>query len=361
VQFLFIPPDKALRLGTPIPSPQERLTICRDFAATLAYLHDELGVVFGDINARNAVFRLDAEPTVMFVDCDAVRVRGDMAAGPQLNAPDWDPPEGASPLGLKTDLYKLGLFVLRCITPAAGSSVNTDPAQARGALDATGLAMLREALRGRPDDRPSAQAWNRYLRRALGEALDPPRLVGVDVDRTFVAAGEPITLTWTAEFADTIGFTGVGVPHSEVPGRSGSGTVVLHPTRTGTITVTARNPLDEEVLRVGPVGVFDLPDVHDLPVQLPRFTLPPPMPTALPEVSAILPPFTTVPILPPLPVAAFDPAVRPDPPSRPDPFEPAGPPPDFGFGPSAIPIDITAIMSGSARPPTADRAHERRK
>ena len=95
VQYLFIPPDRALRLGMPTPTPDERLTICRDFAGTLAFLHGELDATFGDINARNALFRLAEEPTVMLIDCDAVRVRGHMASVSQPDAPDWDAPEGA--------------------------------------------------------------------------------------------------------------------------------------------------------------------------------------------------------------------------------------------------------------------------
>ena len=50
-------------------------------------------------------------------DCDTVRVRGDMAAAPQLDAPDRDPPEGGSVLSQDTDCYKPGWFALRCPTP----------------------------------------------------------------------------------------------------------------------------------------------------------------------------------------------------------------------------------------------------
>ena len=155
-QFLFIPADRVIRLGVPVASRQQRLEICRDFAGALAFLHDELDVVFGDINPRNILFRLIPEPSIMLVDCDAVRRRGSMATVPQLNAPDWDPPEGSQVLSKSTDCYKLGLFILRCLTPGLFSSVNRDPTRANTTLGNIGLGMLETALIGPPTQRPSA-------------------------------------------------------------------------------------------------------------------------------------------------------------------------------------------------------------
>ncbi|MGW3992449.1 hypothetical protein [Amycolatopsis sp. NPDC004772] len=344
VQFLFIAPDLAVRLGTPTPTPEERLTICRDFAATLAFLHGELSVAFGDINARNAVFRLGADPTVMFVDCDAVRRVGEVA--PQLNAPDWDPPEGSEVLTRATDLYKLGLFVLRCLTPDHNSSINRDPNQARGVLDVHGLKLLTTALRGDPADRPSAEEWHRYLRRALGESLTPPTLERVDLDRTIVAAGEPLTITWSAEEATTVEATGPGVPGTSVPGAAGTGTIVLHPARTGRITVTARNQLGEASVLTDPVAVFDVPSFHDLPVPMPQLDLPRLSPAQLPPVSRVLPEFprgTPVP-LPPM-ANAVDAWAAPETPAPLEPVALPAPPPLFGAGLSAVPLDLTAFFA----------------
>lgn len=348
IQYLFIPPDRALRLGAPTPTPEERLRICRDFAGALTFLHGELDVAFGDINARNALFRLGADPTIMLIDCDAVRVRGHMATVAQLNAPDWDPPEGAQVLSQSTDLYKLGLFVLRCVTPREFSSVNRDPEAARGALDTAGLDLLRAALSGPAHDRPSAERWYRYLRRRLGEALEPPRLVRIEADRTIVAAGESVTLTWAAEEADVVKLSGVGISPTSVPGISGTGSVTLRPTRTGTVTVVACNALGADELRTGPIAVFDVASFVDLPVPMPGLDLPRLTPTELPSVAAVLPPLprhepTPVPAATNL-LQAFD---RPDLSPPPPPVDPTGRPPSFRFGASAVPVDVTAIMTAA--------------
>ena len=119
----------------PVPTPTERLMICRDFAAALHLVHKN-DLVVGDLSARNGLYRLDERPSVMLVDCDAIRVRGTMAAMAQLNSPDWDPPE--RPLTQSSDRYKFGLFVLRCLSTGAQMSTTRDLARADAALNAEG-------------------------------------------------------------------------------------------------------------------------------------------------------------------------------------------------------------------------------
>ena len=349
VQFL-IPPDKAQLLDVPVPSPNQRLAICRDFAAALAFLHDDLGVVFGDVNARNALYRLDDEPMVMFVDCDAARRVGDMAAVPQLNAPDWDPPEGGQVLSKSTDLYKLGLFVLRCLTPASMSSVNRDPAQARSVLDAHGLTLLNAAIRGPSDQRPSAQQWVRYLRRVLGQAVALPRLVDATLDRTIVAAGEPVTVSWQADEADEIEVATVGLPPVTVPVTTPSGTLEVHPLRTGKLQITARNALGADDRVIGPVAVFDVAPVQWLPVGIPR----------LPEPDAIhLPPPDLSRVLPTLPAAVAPAAAGPGDVLGMLPAPDAAPPvpgpvvaAPHAVGDAALhcPVDVASLMTGLGSP-----------
>lgn len=101
VQYLFIAPDRARWLHMPVPTPEERLAVCRDLADGVAFLH-ELGIVFGDVNAKNELFRLGAGPMVMFVDCDAVRKAGSAPVTAQLNAPDWSRPRAVRSAGRRT-------------------------------------------------------------------------------------------------------------------------------------------------------------------------------------------------------------------------------------------------------------------
>src|SRR5262249_44959465 len=97
VQNLIVEPGMARRLGMPCPTPQQRLTICRDFAAAVHLVH-RLGLVVGDINPRNTLYRVPDRPSIMLLDCDAVRVKGSMSVVPHLNPPPWHPPAAHPPL-----------------------------------------------------------------------------------------------------------------------------------------------------------------------------------------------------------------------------------------------------------------------
>jgi DNA-binding helix-hairpin-helix protein with protein kinase domain len=166
-QNLFVAPELAARLGMPSLTGADRFAVCRDLAGALSFLHAK-GIVFGDLNAKNELFRLTPEPTVMLVDCDAVRIRGSAAVVRQLSAPDWDPPEGVV-LTQATDVYKLALFVLRVLSPGPQASTARDPERVRRLFDAEGWELLVRSLSARAKDRPAASAWYSYL------ALRTPR------------------------------------------------------------------------------------------------------------------------------------------------------------------------------------------
>ncbi len=170
VQHLFVEPRRAERLGMPAPTAAQRVLVCRDFASAVHLLHRN-DLVIGDLNPKNAVFRLGGRPCVMLVDCDAIRIKGAAAVVRQLNAPDWDPPEAM--LSQATDRYKFGLFVLRCLSPGAFASISRDPSRVDGVLPGEGPALLRAALGGDPGGRPTAQTWGRYFDAVLAGSTEP--------------------------------------------------------------------------------------------------------------------------------------------------------------------------------------------
>jgi len=90
-----------------------------------------------------------------------VRRRGQGAAVPQLNSPGWGAPE-KGPQTIESDRYKLGLFILRCLTPGVNAQ-NRDPEKAATVLDRDGLQLLRLALGEDPAARPSGKTWVMYL------------------------------------------------------------------------------------------------------------------------------------------------------------------------------------------------------
>ncbi|HEX6343915.1 hypothetical protein [Umezawaea sp.] len=330
VQNLFVAPDRALRLGRPVPTDEQRLRICRDFAGGLAFLHHELKIVVGDVNPKNAVYRLDAEPMVLFLDCDAVRPTGVVARVKQLNFPDWLPPEGGA-LSRATDHYKLGLFILRCLTPGAYSSVNTDPAAAATCLDPEGLAMLRRALGPVPADRPTAREWEARLRLLLGESLVPPRLGEVRLDRAVVLAGQSVVVEWEARDAVEVEVT-AGAVTSRVDGAPGRGRTSVAVAESGWVDVRAVNNLGTDHRRLGPLTAVAPPRIHPLPVPVPQ--------VAWPLLGQAGPPRAELPPLPAVDVRAMAPEAFTTGGRRPP--LPSVPAPTAGF-----PFDLRAMLTES--------------
>ncbi len=160
VQHLFVADAITQRNLGESPNQVERLALCREAAFALGFLHGR-NVVFGDFSYKNAVYTLRPRPSIMLLDCDAVRVQGQGSAVAQLNSPGWTAPE-RSPQTKETDRYKLGLFILRCVSPETNAQTR-DPEKARGMLDVAGLALLRRALSDSPSDRPSGKVWVEYF------------------------------------------------------------------------------------------------------------------------------------------------------------------------------------------------------
>ena len=174
-QFLLSDRDYCATVGLPYPDEEQRRQLCRSLCYAIALLH-RADVVYGDLSARNILFRLHPRPAVKLVDCDAVRVSGAAAAfGAQPHSPDWEPPEaiaarkrrdsGWTIQSKETDLYKLGLAVLRILTPGKGSSTNVDPASARGVLPSHLYTLLQRSLSPDPNARPTAKTWYEELQR----------------------------------------------------------------------------------------------------------------------------------------------------------------------------------------------------
>lgn len=175
-QFLFTDRSYCSRVGVPYPDEQQRRALCRSLAYAMGLL-DRADVVYGDLSARNLLFRLSPKPSVKLVDCDAVRSQGGAAAfGAQPHSPDWEPPEsirarkrrdstGYNIQNKATDRYKLGLAILRILTPGQGCSVNIDPSAARQHLPMNLYTFLQRSLSDDPTARPTAREWYQELTR----------------------------------------------------------------------------------------------------------------------------------------------------------------------------------------------------
>lgn len=263
---------------TAAPDHQDRLRICRDLAAVLQLLHDDMDLAYGDLSARNVLVRFEGRPRVLLLDCDAARPVPSTL--PPLHTPDWDPPEGG-PATTAADVYKLGLFVLRALTPFAWSSVNRDPSWATAALDPDGFDLLRRSLHQSPDARPRAVEWVVHLSRLLGDAVEPPRFVGCGLATTLVAPGDTTVVLWVLDRAAEVTVTAGGRVIGRVDARSGPGRLEVTPPASGVLRLHADNGAGRDDRVAGAVSVMNAQSIVEVSVPIPRLATP-----ALPELPA---------------------------------------------------------------------------
>ncbi|MEU8148185.1 hypothetical protein [Nonomuraea sp. NPDC048901] len=109
-------PDIAFRISAPYYESPVKLAVLAVFFDTMLWLHGH-GYVIGDLHPHNALFSIDGpdgEPRVLLLDCDScVPMSGTSAFQPQ-DPEIWKMP-GLQSFGPRSDLYKFGWMVVRCL------------------------------------------------------------------------------------------------------------------------------------------------------------------------------------------------------------------------------------------------------
>ncbi|GAA2523027.1 hypothetical protein [Winogradskya humida] len=180
LQFLLNPDDYLAKMAIPVDD-RKRLLLLAALAETLARFH-ALEVVVGDLSPNNLLFHLAEEPACFFLDCDAMRLRGDSVLD-QAETPDWEVPAPEPLATPASDAYKFGLLAIRLFArdqsardPAALTAISPDLGE---------LAQRSQSLV--PAERPAPADWLPALR----AAATPGLTTGVPV-RTLPPAPAPL-------------------------------------------------------------------------------------------------------------------------------------------------------------------------
>ena len=144
-----------------------RMRILAWLVYSVALLHSH-GVVYGDMSLKNAVFCLGEHPRSVLMDCDGV-ARQDDVSRRQANSPFFLAPEceepGRNPFArgrahfqdTRTDVYKLGLCVVRCLSRGLGAMQRKSADHLTGQLSPECLDVIKASLSQDPDQRPTAK------------------------------------------------------------------------------------------------------------------------------------------------------------------------------------------------------------
>jgi hypothetical protein len=264
--------------GVDVPAVDrlDRLVLLAKLAYVIALLH-RLRWVYGDLSLNNVAFAL-APPRIKLVDCDAAAPLADLTRK-QAHTLLWEPPEHLADRRLlqddRSDVYKLGLAILRCLTPGKGAASTRLAARLGHELDPDGRDVVAAALSGYPAARPGAKDLFRHLEALVRVQVSPPvvhfaklltrhRLRGQDVQIAFHVDG--------AAEIEILAGNGQRVDVAPVPGAT---TFAFRPDTSGPLTMVARNRFGEAPrVPVGNVDLYELPRFDLGRVQLPRPRVP---------------------------------------------------------------------------------------
>jgi hypothetical protein len=253
----------------------ERLILLAQLVYIIGRLHRH-GWVFGDLSFGNVVFALDPL-RLMLIDCDGAAALKDHSRE-QFSTPFWDPPE--CPAGQQklqddiTDTYKLGLAILRCLTPGQGASSTRAVSRFAGELDREGVDLVASALSSAPGDRPHAKDLYVYLRRAVSPRIAAPEVVFARLATPFRLRGQDVRIEWEIRNATELTISAGNNLRLEVdPAKDREG-YTFRPGESGAVSIDVRNRFGSVSVEVGELTLYELPPFHVDLNYLPRPQVP---------------------------------------------------------------------------------------
>jgi serine/threonine protein kinase len=260
----------------PEVSQNDRLFLMAQLVYAIAWLHNQ-GWVYGDLSYKNVVFALGDAPRIMLLDCDGAAPLGDLARK-QAHSLFWKPPESESQQDKMTDVYKLGLAIVRYLKPAgkrAKASQAYEAQRIADILDGDGVSLLEMVLRSDPAKRPTAKELYMYLRQFTEPRMTPPRVVRAELAMPLVMRDSDAKIFWEIENAETV-LIRIGENHQVgIKWADNRDSCVFRAVYSGPVSVVASNPYGEFTHHVGDLMLYELPSFSVTIGNLPRPTVPP--------------------------------------------------------------------------------------
>jgi len=170
-----------------------RIALLMQLVYAVGRLHKH-GAVYGDVSLKNAALAV-GPPRVKLLDCGAAAVRSDPSRV-QLHSNFFKPPEiiaGTQKLqDDRTDVYKLGLCIIRGLQQGRGISQAKDPTPLGQFLDAQAVDTVARAVGADRDGRPTAKELFERLERSLLAKAAPPVLHSAALSRTAMLRGQDV-------------------------------------------------------------------------------------------------------------------------------------------------------------------------
>ncbi|MDQ3933360.1 MAG: hypothetical protein M3340_01870 [Actinomycetota bacterium] len=294
----------------------DRDVLLAKLAYALGRLHRH-GWVYGDLSFNNVAFAL-TPPRIQLLDCDSAAPVSDLSRT-QAHTPFWAPPECQSDAQRlqdeRTDVYKLGLMILRCLTPGKGVATTEDPKRLRGVHKANQRVKAVDALVATPSARPPAKEIYAEFLDLLDERITRPE-VKAHLVTPFRLRGQDVSIEWEVEGAEELIVEAANGQRVIVDPKAHPHGIWFRPDSSGPVDLVARNRFGATPVELGEITLYELPAFKIPEPKLPR---------------------AVVPVLPAVSLAAADAALR----DR----------PATGVGTSAGPIpgpDLASVLTAAS-------------
>jgi serine/threonine protein kinase len=290
----------------------QRITLLAQLVYAVRRLHKH-GWVFGDLSFKNAVFAVNP-PRMMLIDCDAAASVSDPRRK-QVHTPFWVPPEcqhvpGQVHLDVQdtvTDVYKLGLAILRCLSPGKGAASATSPARVAQELDAAGLDLIARAVGSARRARPTSKELYAYLYSLQRPRVQLPEVIAAQLATPLRVRGMDARVEWEITNVSEVTIrVGAGAPMTvPVPANGGRQLHVFPAREAGPVTIDAANRYGAVHVDLGELMIYEIPpfDPKSFIGTLPRLAVPPldafTLDSLAPALATV--PRVAVPELPPVP------------------------------------------------------------
>ncbi len=306
LQWLIATPTQLSQNGAQDVDETNRLVLLAQLVYDIARLHKR-DWVYGDLSFKNAAFATHP-PRMILLDCDGAADLHDPGRE-QAHSLGWEPPE-CGPLDKQdkaTDVYKLGLAILRCLNPGKGAATMRDPNRVAGKLDPAGAALIARSVDPDPTERPTAKELYAYLRGFVSPLTAPPEVLSARLATPMRVRGMDARVEWEIENVSEVTIRVGASPPMTVPVVTNGGpqSHVFAARESGRVTIDAENRYGTVRVDLDELVIYEIPpfDPKDLIGTLPRLSVPPLEAFTLDSLAPALAtvPRVAVPELPPLP------------------------------------------------------------
>jgi hypothetical protein len=194
MEILLCSDDRMQNVPCDPPSWRERLQIALDCAEYVAFIHD-LGLIIGDLNYRNELWRAGRTPGSYWIDTDSYRFADRTSSAASITSPGWSDPLSPRTSSVDTDRYKLGLLIYRMLVQHPTIVPKPDRIRTRlgSKIGAPLFDCLHDFVSTVRGERPKADRWAGALETELRA-----QVAGAPTRRTGWAKGHQPRLALTA-------------------------------------------------------------------------------------------------------------------------------------------------------------------